>query len=241
MALVDLTATQTDNPLDPQQLEDLVSADLRLRDRQLARLQKEILDLEEFEDTVTLADFSLDDFRLDLLRYLEANRSRLEGAPLGLYAVVPPAVQIPMAKPGVIYCLRQKEQSTTAQGERVNPLAPYYLVYVQADGEVRLAFTQSKTVLNLFRELALGHPEPHVELCRLFDRQTEQGGDMRLYSGLLARSVDSIAAMFQKRLASGLQHSRQFVLPTVEEQPQPDSAFELVTWLVVLAPDPAGP
>ncbi|MGH6629075.1 MAG: hypothetical protein ACREB3_05020, partial [Burkholderiales bacterium] len=219
-----------------QQLEDLVSADLRMRDRQLARLQKEVLDLEDFEDTVTLADFSLEDFRLDLLRYLEANRNRLEGAPLGLYAVVPPSPNIPMSKPGVIYCLRQKDQVASPQGERVNPLAPYYLVYVQADGEVRLAFTQSKTVLNLFRELALGKPEPYAELCRLFDRQTEQGGDMRPYSRLLANSVESIIATFQQRLAGGLQHSRQFVLPTLNEQPQPDSAFELITWLVVLDP-----
>jgi hypothetical protein len=241
MALVDLTATQTDNPLDPQQLEDLVASDLRIRDRQLERLQKEILDLEDFEDTVTLADFSLDDFRLDLLRYLEANRSQLAGAPLGLYAVAPPVANIPMAKAGVIYCLRQKDQAASVHSERVNPLAPYYLVYVQADGEVRLAFTQSKTVLNLFRELALGKSEPYAELCRLFDRQTEQGGDMRAYSRLLANAVESITATFQKRLAAGLQHSRQFVLPTMDEQPQPDSAFELVTWLVVLAPDLAGP
>lgn len=236
MALVDLTATQTDNPLDAQNFEDLVAADLRLRDRQLVRLQKEILDLEDFEDSVTLADFSLDDFRLDLLRYLEANRQRLEAAPLGLYAVVPPDTQIPMAQPGVIFCLRQKTEITSAQGERVNPLAPYYLVYVHATGEVRLAFTQSKTILNLFRELALGKSEPWIELCRLFDRQTEQGADMRTYNRLLANSVDSITATFQKRLAGGLQHSRQFVLPTVEEQPQPDSDLELVTWLVLLAP-----
>lgn len=240
MALVDLAATQTDNPLDPQQLEDLVDADLRIRDRQLARLQKEVLDLEDFEDTVTLADFSLDDFRLDLLRYLEANRSQLAGAPLGLYAVVPPSPAIPMAKPGVLYCLRQKDQTTSANNERINPLAPYFLVYVQADGEVRLAFTQSKTVLNLFRELALGKSEPYAELSRLFDRQTDQGADMRLYSRLLANSVESITITFQKRLATGLQGSRQFVLPTEDEQPQPDSSFELITWLVLLENQQAG-
>lgn len=44
----------------------------------------------------------------------------------------------------------------------------------------------------------------------------------------------SLDATFQKRLASGLQHSRHFVLPTTNEQPQPDSAFELVTWLVLI-------
>jgi len=141
-----------------------------------------------------------------------------------------------MAKPGVIYCLRQKEQTSSRQGERINPLGPYYLVYVQADGEVRLAFTQAKTVLNLFRSHAVGKPEPYAELCRLFDRQTEQGSDMRLYSGLLARTVESISENFQQRLATGLQGGRSFVLPTANEQPQPTSEFELITWLVLLSP-----
>ncbi|MGH7944131.1 MAG: hypothetical protein ACREF9_03865, partial [Opitutaceae bacterium] len=63
----------------------------------------------------------------------------------------------------------------------------------------------------------------------------EQGGDMRLYSGLLASVVESTAGVFQTRLASGLQNSRSFVLPTTEAQPQRTSEFELVTWLVILA------
>lgn len=237
MALVDVTATQTDNPLDEQQIEDLITADLRLRDRQLERLKKEVLDLEDFEDTVTLADFSLDDFRLDLLRYLEANREQLEKAPLGLYAVVPPADSILLAQPGVLFCLRHKGQSETAHNEKVNPLTPYYLVYVHADGQVRLTFTQAKTVLNLFRELALGKKEPFVELCRLFDHQTESGRDMQAPTRLLRAAVDSITDTFQKKLAAGIQSSRQFVLPTEEDQVRPDSEFELVTWLVILKPE----
>lgn len=240
MALVDLTATQTDNPLDEQQIEDLITADLRIRDRQLTRLKQEVLDLEDFEDTVTLADFSLDDFRLDLLRYLEANRSRLEQAPAGLYAVVPPAASIPMAQPGAIFCLRHKGGETAAKNEKVNPLNPHYLVYVLADGQVRLTFTQAKTVLNLFRELALGKTEPYAELCRLFDRQTEQGNNLRAYDHQLRSAVTSITATFQQKLAAGLQSGRQFILPTLDEQVVADSEFELLTWLVVLSPATAG-
>ncbi len=235
MALVDLAATQTDNLLDTTQLEDLIKNDLLFRDRQLKRLKDEVFDLEDLDDNVSLADFSLDEFRQDLINFLQAHRAELESAPSGLYAVVPPAAQIPMAVPGVIYCLRQKSTEGTAQNERINPLQPFYLAYVHDNGEVRLAFTQAKTVLNLFRELALGKREPYEELCRLFDRRTEQGADMRLYSGLLASVVESTAGVFQKRLASGLQNSRSFVLPTTEAQPQPTSEFELVTWLVILA------
>jgi superfamily II DNA or RNA helicase len=237
MALVDLTATQTDNPLDEQQIEDLVTADLRLRDRQLERLKKEVLDLEDFEDTVTLADFSLDDFRLDLLRYLEANRHKLENTPLGLYAVVPPAEAIPLAQPGALFCLRHKGKTEAGQNEKINPLAPHYLVYVHADGQVRLTFTQAKTILNLFRELALGKSEPFIELCRLFDRQTGQGAEMRGYDRLLHGAVASITDTFQKKLATGLQSGRDFLLPTMDEQVAPGVEFELLTWLVILQPE----
>lgn len=175
MALVDVAATQVDNVLDEEQLADLVTADLRLRDRQLERLRLEVLDLEDLNDTVTLADFSLDDFRLDLLRYLETNREKLEAAPFGLYAVVPPHPEIPAARPGILVCLRHRGTQKVEENEKINPLAPHYLAYVHADGQVRMTFTQSKTILALFRELALGKTEPFIELCRLFDRQTEQG------------------------------------------------------------------
>jgi SNF2 family DNA or RNA helicase len=237
MALVDLTATQTDNPLDDKQLEDLVTTDLRLRDRQLERMRTEILDLDELDDSVTLGDFSLDDFRTDLLRFLERNREQLEAAPLGLYAVVPTRADRPIAQPGAIFCLRQKGGTTSrpaTETEKVNPLAPHYLVYLRDDGEVRLAYTQVKTTLNLFRDLALGRSEPYIELCRLFDRQTGNGTNMGQQSRLIASAVESITATFQQKLASGLQHSRQFILPVADAQPHGDETeFELVTWLVI--------
>ncbi len=240
MALVDLAATQTDNLLDTTQLEDLIKDDLLFRDRQLKRLKDEVLDLEELDESVSLADFSLDEFRQDLLNFLQAHRAELERAPLGLYAVVPAHhPEIPLARPGVIYCLRQKEQASSPQGERINPLAPHYLVYVHDTGEVRLAFTQAKTVLNLFRGVALGRDEPYLELCRLFDRTTANGTDMRAQSRLIASAVQSITATFQQKLATGLQGRRDFILPLADEQPQEDeTAFELVTWLV-LHPSPS--
>ena len=76
-------------------------------------------------------------------------------------------------------------------------------------------------------------------------QQLRPGADLDLVTAyfirLIGQAVESITATFQQRLATGLQQNRQFVLPTEAEQPQPDSAFESVTWLVVLAPDPAGP
>ena len=239
MALVDVTATQTDNPLDDEHLEELIEQDLRLRDRQLTRMQQEILDLEDFDDTVTLADFSLDDFRQDLIHYLRSHEDELKNAPDGLHAVVPPAADIPLAMPGILFCLRHKGDAPSGENEKVNPLAPHYLVYVRDGGEVRFAFTQAKTILSLFRELALGKTEPYRELCRLFDRQTQNGADMEAQTLLIQTAVTSITATYQQKLASGLRARRDFILPPAMERPEGDDAsFELVTWLVIA--DPAG-
>jgi len=89
MALVDIAASQEDNILNMDELQDLITDDLKYRDKQLLRLKDEILDLEDFSESVALSEFTLDDFRIELARYIEANRTQLEQAPLGLYAVVP--------------------------------------------------------------------------------------------------------------------------------------------------------
>ena len=39
------------------------------------------------EGGVSLSNFSLDDFRLDLLNFMEVNRKKSEAAPLGIYAL----------------------------------------------------------------------------------------------------------------------------------------------------------
>ena len=151
MALVDVTATQGDNLLDPDALPDVIAGDLKYRDQQLLKLQEEILDLEEFNESVALNEFTLDDFRMELIKYIESNRKKLKEAPFGLYAVVPPLAGDPIIQPGVIFCLRQKTESE--ENEKLNPTQPYFLVYVREDGVVRVTFAQPKQILEMYREL----------------------------------------------------------------------------------------
>ncbi len=138
MALVDLTATGADNLLNPEQLKDLIKEEMTYRDKQLLRLKDEVIDLEEMDDNISLSEFTLDDFRIELLNYLEQNWRQLSEAPLGLYTAVPTLDK--MADPtlfdrnwhkiivsGVIFCLRHKnppEQKTSSQVNPINPLPP---------------------------------------------------------------------------------------------------------------------
>jgi SNF2 family DNA or RNA helicase len=240
MALVDIAATLEENLLKPEELEDLIKDDLRYRDRQLLRLKDEVLDLEDLDDTLSLTEFTLDDFRIELLKYLEANRSLLEGAPLGLYTCVPVHHEIKAIAPGVIFCLRQKTReetkTSTETTDQINPLKPYFLVYVLADGNVRFGFAHPKQILTMYRELCAGKGTPNESLCNLFDRQTQNGADMSHYDTLLKKVVESIALTFRKRVATTLLTSRNAVIPDKRDQADEATDFELVTWLVIETP-----
>lgn len=244
MALVDIAATFEDNILRNEEIEDLIQEDLRYRDKQLLRLKDEVLDIEDLGDSVSLAEFTLDDFRLELLNYIEANRAALENAPFGLYAVVPPSEDYRVIAPCVIFCFRQgdpadampPETGASSSVELINPLQPYFLVYVLEDGNVRFGFANPKQILEMYRILCSGQIEPHNSLCNLFDQQTKYGADMGVYDVLLRKAVDSISATFRKRAATGLQSGRSFVLPNQQDQVNDQTDLELVTWLVIKRP-----
>lgn len=239
MALVDIAATFEDNVLKNEEIEDIISDDLRYRDKQLLRLKDEVLDLEDLGESLSLTEFTLDDFRLELLKYIESNKAALEAAPFGLYSCVPPHPDYKVIGPGVIFCFRLENQhgevtnNQPAPSDSINPLHPYFLVYVLEDGNVRFGFAHPKQILDIYRILCSGKAEAYTQLCNLFDQETKHGSDMKAYDSLLQKAVDSLAATFRKRAASGLQSGRGYVLPDAKEQVHEKTDLELVTWLVI--------
>lgn len=232
MALVDIAATNEDNILSNSELEELIQQDLKYRDKQLMRLKDEVLDLEDFNESVALNEFTLDDFRMDLANYVEGNRAQLQDAPFGLYAVVPAQTEQGSAQPGVIYCLRQQAANASTQ-DTVNPLSPFFLVYIQSDGAVRYNFTAPKQVLETFRALCQGKTAPDEALCKLFDEHTRHGQDMSTYSALLDKAVAAIVAQFAKKNAAGLFAGRSAKLIDTHKAVSSNTDFELITWLII--------
>ena len=165
---------------------------------------------------------------------MEANRTKLQDAPYGLYGVVPASTDNAKVKPGVIYCLRQNLHQTTQGHEAVNPLSPYFLVYICGDGTVRYHFTAPKQVLEIFRALCQGKTEPYAALCKLFDTQTRHGQDMGAYSALLDNAVAAIVAQFARKNAANLFTGRGGKLLDATKAVKSNNDFELITWLVIV-------
>lgn len=247
MALVDVTATADDNVLATDKIEELIEEDLKYRNRQLKKLRDEVLDLEEMDESVSLTDFTLDDFRIELMHFIENNKEKLENAPFGLYALTPSpsgefshllnlerfsAAEKEIIKPGVLFCLKQK--GDTVGNEEVNPLQPYFLVYVRDDGHVRFNYTHAKQILEIFRLLCSGRNVPYETLCELFNAETSIGEEMNHYYELLTNAAKEIRRIFNKRSVARITGNERggMLIPKSKRVSEADD-FELVTWLII--------
>lgn len=222
MMIADVTATGDDNLITAQ------SSDLGYRREQLRRLQDEVIDLEDLKTGVSVTDLGLNDFRMDLLGYIKTHGS-LELAPKGMHAVVPAQPELGL-KPGVIFTLRNRNDSVNINQH--NRLHPYYLIYISGDGQVIANHTEVKKLLDLARTSCKGQSEPVEAVCRLFNRQTDEGRNMKVCSDLLNAAIRSmIDVKEEKDLDSLFSGGRTTAL--VNTVAGLDD-FELIAFLVIM-------
>jgi hypothetical protein len=133
-------------------------------------------------------------------------------------------------QPGVIFCLKQKEINSSV--EKVNPLQPYFIVYVRNDGDVRFSFTHPKQILEMYRLLCSGRNEVFEDLCRMFNDETSEGKNMETYSRMIKKTIGNISKLLGKRNEAQLE-GRSGKLINENEMPKEEDDFELVTWLII--------
>ncbi len=176
-----LTATGDDNPLSAEE-----QGDLKYRRDQLERLKEEVVDIEEMNTGVSIMDLGLNEFRLDLLEYINQGHD-IEHTPHGLHAIVPATADTP---PGVVFVLKNRNNSVNI--DRKNRLHPFYMVYIGLDSSVIVNHLEPKDLLDRLRMLCKGKSEPIMELCRKFNGETRDGQRMGTYSRLLGDAIASI-------------------------------------------------
>ncbi|WP_073625721.1 helicase-related protein [Pseudoxanthobacter soli] len=232
MILLDVSATGEENVIEFQAGNEM--NDLEYRRAQLQKLQDAVIDLEDLSSGVSIADLTLNDFRIDLAGYLGANRDRLDALPLGTYAVTeaPDEGESPVP-PGVIFCLRAVGDAASV-AEPGYPLAPHYVVHVGEDGEVLLPYTQAKQVLDRLKKLSLGRDQPDQAAYGRFDKATRAGRDMEPYRKLLARAVGTIVGKREERAVASL--FQMGGTHAVKGEFAGINDFEVVAFLVALAP-----
>lgn len=182
-----LTATGDDNLLSAEE-----KGDLQYRRDQLQRLQEEVIDLEDMDTGINIMDLGLNEFRLDLLQYMNEGHD-VEHTPFGMSAVV--SGSEPDSK-GVIYILKNRNNAVNIGKQ--NLLHPFYMVYISDTGEVLCDHLHPKQLLDLMRLTCKGKAEYDKDLTKLFNRETRDGRRMEKYSDLLGKAIASIVEVKQQ-------------------------------------------
>lgn len=215
-----MTSTGDDNPISPEE-----KGDLEYRREQLKRLQSEVVDIEEMNTGISIMDLGLNEFRLDLLAYMQDNPN-IEHTPFGLHAVVPASEGCP---PGVVYVLKNRNNNVNI--DRKNRLHPFYLVYISDDSEVVVNHLSPKELLDRLRYLCKGKSSPNKELCKEFNRITRDGKNMQHYSELLSDAIASIIDVKEESDIDSFLGGATGSLFTEEIKGLDD--FELICFLVI--------
>ena len=170
--------------------DDLINAeekgDLEYRKQQLKRLQEEVVDIEDMSTGISIMDLGLNEFRLDLLEYIK-NHGDMDTKPKGLHAVVSSSEELPE---GVIFVLKNVINSVNIDNQ--NRIHPFYMVYISMDGDIICDYLNPKQLLDDIRLLCRGKKEPIVDLCHIFNEETNDGKDMHQISSLLHETIHSI-------------------------------------------------
>jgi hypothetical protein len=182
MLMVDATATGEDNVLTNE------SVDLEYRKKQLEKLQDEVVDIEDMNTGISITDLGLNDFRMDLVNYINEHGS-LDGVANGMHAVCKSDLAKDI-KPGAIFVLKNINYDINI--DNTNQLHPFYLVYLNDDGEVLSNHLNVKNTLDVLRIVAKGRGEPIKEVYELFNEETEDGKKMDKYSNLLSEAIQSV-------------------------------------------------
>ena len=220
MKVTVMTATGDDNLLSPEEKDDL-----EYRRQQLKRLQEDVVDLEEMNSGVSIMDLGLNEFRLDLLEYINANHD-VEHTPFGLHAVVSATEQTPA---GSVFVLKNRTAGVNI--DHKNQLHPFYMVYISDDGEVVVDHLHPKDLLDKMRLLCKPMTKPDVKLCSQFNKETRDGLRMGKYSDLLSKAINSIISV--KEQSSIDNFLEGYAGELFEEHYVGLDDFELICFLVI--------
>ncbi len=219
MKIVDMTAAGGDNLLSKEE-----KTDLEYRKEQLKRLKDEVVDIEDMSSGISIMDLGLNEFRLDLLEYIKKDHN-LDNIPFGLSAVTASAEDCPE---GVIYVLKNLNEGVNINKQ--NRLHPFYIVYVDMEGNVICNHLEIKALLDKFRYLCKGKSDPISSLYKSFNKETRDGRKMDKYSELLGKAINSIIDVKEQSDISSFLSGDDFSFLDAKITGLDD--FELITFLV---------
>ena len=224
MTMVDLSATGEDDLLSNE------SKDLNYRAQQLKQLQEKVVDIEDLQGEISITDLNLDEFLMSLERYIKDNPGILETYPTGIHAVTGIAQKIKEELDAVvIFCLRKINYLDNDKNN--STLYPYYLVYVNQNGNIQVTNSNPKKILDIYKATCDGKKNIDKDLVKLFNKDTKNGNNMTGYTSLLEKAIQDIKGTIEEK---GVKSLFSLGKSNIKEEAVTGSDdFELVSFLVI--------
>lgn len=219
MMISDMASTADDNILKENQ------KDLEYRKVQLQKLQDEVTDLEDLKEGIDITDLGLNDFRIDLSNYIKVY-GEMSDIPEGIHSVVE---STELLKPGVIFVL--KNINSNLNINKLNRLHPFYLVYMDEEGNLFYNHIDSKKILDAVRMLCKGKSDPIIALCEQINRETDEYHNMSFYSRLLKKTIGTILETEEKKEVLSLFKSGGTTI--LKDSFKGIEDFKLISFLIV--------
>jgi ERCC4-related helicase len=195
--------------------------DFLFRKNQLERLQKEVVDLEDLNENISIADLNMNDYLYELSGYVRAH-PEVKQIPRGVFSMAEGG------KKGCLFCFRHLYQEDKPNSD--SSLYPYYLLYMEQSGTVFIGNANAREALKEFRRLCHGKQQPNMELFRRFNKATRNTADMGKYAALLSKAVQAIQGEEDKKAMSSIfdfgGYNNEFAAADSDD-------FELVSFLIV--------
>lgn len=209
--------------------DNLLSAgekgDLEYRRNQLKKLRSEVVDIEDMDTGINIMDLGLNEFRLDLLANLKEHPN-MDLTPFGMSAVVRANDNV---QPGVIFILKNKNNGVNI--DKANLLHPFYMVYINHEGDILCDHLSPKKLLDDMRHICKGKTTPDMALFRQVSKETRDGKKMDHYSDLLQRAIDSIIHVKEEKDIDSLFSVGETTALNYNIKGLDD--FELITFLII--------
>lgn len=215
MTTLNLVSTGDEDTLSPEM------NDFYFRKRQLERLKDEVIDIDDANDNISLSDLNMNEYLYELSSYIANNKS-VAAMPRGIFSVTEGENH------GVLLCFKHRDKDDKPKSD--SSIYPYYLIYIDNDGQVLYGNSQAREVLKVFRKLCYEKKEPVKELFDKFANRTNDTTDMRFYSSLLSKAVKSIKGAEEEKAIS-LSFDFTGFKNSCEDDTVDD--FELISFLVV--------
>ncbi len=193
-----------------------------LKLKQLKNLENNCIDLEDMKENISFSNMTFSEYTTDLKIFFNnpKNALKISNQPDGIFSIAKNNYN--MISDGIIFLFKSFNGKNTN-----NQFDPYYLIYIENNGNVKYTYSNTGQILSLYKSLTKDQKEINKKLIDEFNVETNFGKDMSKYTKLLNLAISSLN---DKNLSNDFEDL--FDVNKISSNKN-NSEYELISFLII--------